>query len=88
MRRFVAAGILIGIILGIFITLLLPNFLTIGMELNKLSNQANNYPSYFYSPKSGGIFNNDIIFVSLALGLVGAITGMILFKIKRLFSKK
>lgn len=80
-KRFIATGALLGILIGAIISFVFPTLLTSGAEFNRSSNTQLGLPDY--SPKSGSILNSVMVF-PMFLGIVGGAVGLIAYKLWRL----
>lgn len=82
MRRYIAVGAIIGIMAGLILPIMFPQFLYLDIIYKVLFNRQLGYPPDYYSPQSGGILTGEGIFV-VFFGIVGALLGLILSKIKK-----
>jgi len=73
-KRFIAIGGLIGILLGIIVSFIVPDLLLFGVQYNSLSNYRLGLP--VYTPKGGSILNSLMV-IPLLFGLVGGFLGYI-----------
>lgn len=85
--KLIAVGFLIGLIAGFIVLFLFPKILDYALSFVHLSNSSLGYPAGNFSIK-GGSFSNAISFVVVGFGLLGAVAGFIVFKIKQVVNKK
>lgn len=85
--KFVLVGFLGGACVGIISSLLIPNILNYTLGFVRLSNSSLGYPADYASIK-GGSLGNSISVVWMFFGLLGGVTGFVIFKIRQIVERK
>jgi hypothetical protein len=75
-------GALVGIGIGILLTVLYPSLLEIEFIFRILQAQSLQYPPNYYSPKDGSVFSVGSFF-PVVFGVIGYCIGLVIYKVKQ-----
>jgi hypothetical protein len=75
-------GALVGIGVGILLTVLYPSLLEAEFIFRILQAQSLQYPPNYYSPKDGSVFSVGS-FIPLVFGILGYGIGLVIYKVKQ-----